>query len=67
MTAPTDASGPRLIYESEAARRGDRPLRVRGVGRDAAEPRSISVALTGIPTDDEMRDLHDFLRQWRSP
>lgn len=54
-------------YESEAAKRGDRPLRVRGVGRNAGEPRSISVALTGIPNDDEMRDLHDYLREWSKP
>lgn len=57
----------KLIYESEAARRGDRPLRVRGVFRDADEPRSIGVALTGIPTDDEMRDFHEFVRQWTKP
>ena len=41
---------------------GPRPLRVRGVGRVADEPRAILVMLSDIPTDDEMREFHDFVR-----
>jgi len=40
-------------------------LRVRGVGRVADEPRSLLLALTERPTDDEIRSLHDFIRDWR--
>ena len=42
---------------------GPRPLRVRGVGRVADEPRAIMVMLTDIPTDDEMRDIHEYVRR----
>jgi len=44
----------------EAPRDPAHELRVRGVCRDAAESRSLSLALTERPTDDEMRALHDF-------
>ncbi len=40
------------------------PPRVRGVGREADNPRAILVSLTEIPTDDELRSFHEFLRGW---
>ncbi len=43
---------------------GNAGLRVRGVGRVADEPRALLVMLTGIPTDDDLRSLDDFLRGW---
>ena len=43
-----------------------RPLRARGVGRVLDEPRAIMVHFSDIPSDDEMRDFHDFVRDWRS-
>ncbi len=46
---------------------GPRPLRVRGVGRVADEPRALLIALSDIPSDGEIRELHDFIREWRSP
>lgn len=42
-----------------------RPLRVRGIGRVADEPRAVILAMTDIATDDELRALHDLLRHWR--
>ena len=39
-------------------------LRVRGVGRVADEPRALLVLLTDIPTDTQLRELHDYLREW---
>lgn len=42
-----------------------KPPRVRGVGRMADEPRALLVLLTEIPTDDELRSMHEFLRAWR--
>ncbi len=60
-SGPTDAH---LIYESEYARSG-KP-RVRGVGRVADEPRALLVMLTTVPTDDQLRELHNFLRDWRA-
>lgn len=54
-----------MIYE--APRDTSRPLKVRGVGRDAGEPRALLVMLTERPTDDDIRSLHEFLRGWKSP
>lgn len=45
---------------------GPQPLRVRGVGRVADEPRAILLMLSDIPSDDQMRDLHEFMREWRA-
>jgi hypothetical protein len=42
---------------------GNAGLRVRGVSRVADEPRALLVMLNGIPTDDDLRSLHDFLRR----
>lgn len=50
-------------------------LRARGVGRVADEPRALLVLLTGIPADDDIRALHDWLvsrlarldAEWRWP
>lgn len=41
-----------------------RPLRVRDVGRTEDEPRSVLIALSDEPTDDELRSLHEYLRRW---
>jgi len=39
-------------------------LRVRGVGRVADEPRALLVLLTDVPTDNQLRELHDYMRDW---
>lgn len=49
-----------LIYE--APRDPSQPLKVRGVGRVADEPRSVLVALSERPTDDEIRAIHKAAR-----
>lgn len=51
----------RPVYE--APRDPAVPLRVRGVGRVADEPRALLLALNERPTDDEIRALHDHLRE----
>lgn len=51
----------------EAPRDLSVPLRVRGVGRVADEPRALLIAMTERATDDEIRSLHDFIREWRHP
>ena len=38
--------------------------KVNGVGRMADNPRAVLVTLSVEPTDDEMRDFHEFLRGW---
>lgn len=43
---------------------GPRPLRVRGVGRVEDEPRALLVCLSDVPSDNELRVMHDFLRDW---
>lgn len=48
------------IYE--APRDPAIPLRIRGVGRVADEPRALLLTLNERPTDDEIRVLHDHLR-----
>lgn len=53
----TDATG---FYE--APRDPSVPVRVRGVGRVADEPRAVMVLLTDRPTDDELRTIHERLR-----
>jgi len=50
-----------VIYE--APRDISVPLRVRGVGRVADEPRALLLALNERPTDDEIRALHDHLSE----
>lgn len=62
-SAVTDAAVRSPI--NEAPRDPSIPLRVRGVFRDADEPRSLGIALTDRPTDDDIRSLHDFVREWR--
>ncbi len=47
----------------EAPRDLSVPLRVRGVGRVAEEPRALLLALNERPTDDEIRALHDHLSE----
>ena len=47
----------------EAPRDLSIPLRVRGVGRVADEPRALLLALSERPTDDEIRALHDHLSE----
>lgn len=54
----TDSTEPR---DYEAQRDPSRPLRVRGIGRIADEPRALLINLTEIPTDDEIRNLHETL------
>ncbi len=43
---------------------GPQPLRVRGVGRVEDEPRALLVLLSDVPSDNELRGIHDFLRDW---
>lgn len=54
-----------LLYE--APRDLSQPLKVRGVGRVADEPRALLVALTERPSDDDIRALHEYLRGWKAP
>jgi hypothetical protein len=44
----------------------DKPAKphVRGVSRDAADRRSIVAYLSAPPTDDELRDFHNYIRSW---
>lgn len=42
-------------------------LRVRGVGRVADEPRALLVLLNERPTDDELREIHEHLRELSRP
>jgi hypothetical protein len=58
---PADA---RQIFEAEAARRGI--IWVRGVGRIDSEPRAVIVHLTGVPTDNQIRALDQFLTDWET-
>jgi hypothetical protein len=60
MTLRPEAIG---IYE--APRRDADEIRVRGVGRDLFEPRSVRVALTERPTDEEIKSMHDWMRGWK--
>ena len=39
--------------------------RVMGVGRDPNNHKFVDVAFTRPLTDDQLRDLHGFLRGWR--
>lgn len=43
---------------------GDR-LRVLGVSRDAGNNRVLLVGLSSVPSDDDLRSLHDYLREWK--
>ena len=56
---------PEAISIYEAPRREADEIRVRGVGRDLFEPRSVRVALTERPTDDEIRSMHNWMRGWK--
>ncbi len=40
-------------------------LKAVGASRDAGEPKSLAISFNRIPTDDELRAVHNFLR--RSP
>lgn len=42
----------------------ERKILVRGVGRIADEPRAVLVMLNEIPTDDELRDIHEVLQEF---
>lgn len=48
----------------EAPRDETKMLKVRGVGRVEDEPRAVLVMLNEQPTDDELRNIHEFLRSW---
>lgn len=52
------------IGEYEAPRNESIPLRPRGVGRVADEPRAFLILFNENPTDDELRALHEHLRWW---
>lgn len=43
------------------------PLGVVGVGRDNSNEQTLLVALSRSPSDDEMRSIHHWLREWRLP
>ena len=40
----------------------DSGLRVLGISRDGEFPKSVSVYLGSVPTDDEIRTIHEFLK-----
>jgi hypothetical protein len=42
-----------------------KPPKVRGVGREADNPRAFLVLLSEIPTDDELRSFHEHCRSWK--
>ena len=52
---------PEAISIYEAPRREADEIRVRGVGRDLFEPRSVRVALTERPTDVEVKLIHHWM------
>lgn len=41
-------------------------MKVQGVGRMADNPRAVLISLDERPSDDDLRDLHEFLRTWRA-
>lgn len=59
--AEMPAASPSHAYE--APRDPAAPLRVRGVGRVADEPRALLLMLNERPTDDEIRALHGHLSE----
>lgn len=54
-----------MEQEYEAPRAPTAPIKVRGVGRVSDEPRAMLVLLNERPTDDELRDFHEFIRAWK--
>lgn len=40
----------------------DSDLRVLGIGRDAENPKALSLAMNAEPSDDDIRMVHDMLR-----
>lgn len=40
----------------------DEKLKARGVSRDAGDERTLNIAFDRVPTDDEMRVIHDVFR-----
>lgn len=59
-----EGKGPDEGHTYEAPRDTSVTVKVRGVGRTVDEPRALLVLLTERPTDDELRSLHEFLRDW---
>ncbi len=47
------------------SRQADDEQRVLGVSRDASNTRSLSLSMTQAASDDDLRQLHDYLREWR--
>ena len=47
-------------------RLGPRPLRVIGVTR-TDDPRALLIVFSARPTDDEMRDVHEIIRELFGP
>lgn len=43
----------------------DDRLRVLGVSRDAGNNRVLLVGMSSVPSDDDLRSLHDYLREWK--
>lgn len=55
-----------LPFSPEDVRRGASvATKVQGVGRIADNPRALLVILSAEPSDDDLRSMHDFLREWR--
>lgn len=42
----------------------DRPMKVDGVGRMADNPKFVLIGLSQVPSDNDLRTLHEFLRAW---
>lgn len=40
-------------------------LRVTGVSRDGGNNRVLLLGLNAVPSDDDLRSLHEFLRSWK--
>lgn len=41
-------------------------MKVQGVGRMADNPRAVLISLDERPSDNDLRDLHEFLRTWQA-
>lgn len=58
-----------LPFSPEDVRTGQmgRSPRVYGIGRVGDNEQAVLAVFSRKLTDDELRDLHDYIRNWRSP
>ena len=41
--------------------------KVQGISRMSDDKRALIIHLSVEPTDDEIRSIHDYLREWKAP